>query len=288
LKDYDIKSIIKENDDYSVLLAVRENDAERFFIKYPLSEKGRQAINREFHNQKFFNDLAAKEDCGFQFLSVTIEEGFLAFPDVSEKVIWLGELKPESLASRQNEPIENYLDNYFKLQGVMRKVIFDDLSKPLQDDWQERKESVKKNFQKNSDYLLEKGLISGALFAEGVNLFQTYGENWAFQHHDIVPWHIGRQDDGRLLLVDSGWAGWSLKYYDFAYTILQLIGYADRLADAKILAARAKEEYGDDLDFEPIFKAALFYRGMKLAKELQEAGDAAGREKVFEFVKNYH
>jgi len=200
-KNYQVSALVKETEDYSVVLAIRNEDKEKCFIKTPKNESGKRAIDREYNNQKFFCELAEKRDCGFCFLPVAMDEGGLVFPDVSEQIIWLGELKSEMKVSSINEPVENYLDSYLKLQRAMREAKFDELPQPIKDDWQMRKNNLQNNLDNNIGYLLENKLVSKSLMDEGLNLFNKYKDNWAFQHHDIVPWHIGRQMDGSLLFV---------------------------------------------------------------------------------------
>jgi hypothetical protein len=280
LKNYIYNSTIKKTDDYSVVLANRKIDSSKVFIKIAMTEAGKKMIDREYNNQKFLYNLAMKNDCGFKFLPTTLNDGVIEFPDITDMVTWLGEL------GGNNEPIQSYLGQYMKLQKIMRDISFKDLPQAIIDDWIFRKGNVQKNIHTNSDYLLENKLISKTFVDKAIVLMSEFGDNWAFQHHDLVPWHIGRLIDGELLLIDTGWAGWSLKYYDFAYTALQVIGYTDRAEDAKILLSNAKRLYGHEKNYDSILKVALYYRGLRLAKELHEAKfDSAKR--VLEFIISY-
>lgn len=284
LTKYDIKSVLKEHSDYLVLLAERKTDLEKVFIKAPLNQNGRQAIEREYFNQKFFCELAEKQDCGFTFLPANLADGVIEFPDISGKVEWLGKMKSELITISKKSAVDAYLDEYLKLQEVMRQVVFSDLPEHIREDWYVRKENLPDKFRSNLDYLHEKGIISRSFVSGAIGLLDRYLDHWAFQHHDIVPWHMGRQPDGRLLLVDAGWAGWSLKYYDFAYTALQLIGYADRRSDAELIIQKLSSIYGNEKDFEPVLKAALYYRAAKLARELHEKGIDSYSE-IIDFIR---
>ncbi len=280
LEKYIYNSTIKKTNDYSVVLASRKIDSSKVFIKTPMTDAGKKMIDREYNNQKFLHNLALKNDCGFKFLPTTLDDGMIVFSDITGQVVWLGEL------GGSNEPIQCYLDKYMKLQKVMRNILFKDLPQTIKDDWMFRKGNFQKNIHTNSIYLLENELISKTFVDQAIGVMSEFGSNWAFQHHDIVPWHIGRLNDGELLLIDTGWAGWSLKYYDFAYTALQLIGYTDRTEDAKILLTNAKRLYGHEKNYDPIFKVALYYRGLRLAKELHEAKFDTAKN-VLEFITNY-
>jgi hypothetical protein len=286
LRSYEIKSIIKETSDCLITLAVNKSNGEKVFVKSPKSKIGEQAINREFNNQKFFCRLAEIKDCGFQLLPVSMDEKLLVYPDISEQVNWLGEPRSETTISPKNELINAYLGNYLKLQRVIREIEFNDLPQPIKDDWQIRKNNWLKNYKKDSDYLLKRKLISKKIIEVGKNLIEKFKNKGALQHHDIVPWHIGRRKDGQQILVDAGWSVWSLKYYDFAYSALQLIGYADQVKDAKILLAAAEKEYGHEQNFDTLLKTALVYRGIRLVKELHEAKFRSWK-KVLEFIKSY-
>lgn len=91
-----------------------------------------------------------------------------------------------------------------------------------------------------------------------------------------------------IILIDSGWAGWSFKYYDFAYFILQMIGYANRMDDALLMLKTVRREFGKDDNFENLFKAAMFYRGMRLARELDENHSRRDlAERLIEFVRKH-
>lgn len=280
LKNYIYNSTIKKTDDYSVILANRKIDSSKVFIKVPMTDAGKKMIDREYNNQKFLYDLALNNDCGFKFLPTTLNDGMIVFPDVTGQVTWLGEL------GGNNESIQSYFDEYMKLQKIMRNISFKDLPQVIKDDWVFRKGNFQKNIQINSNYLLENKLISKTFVGKAIGVMSEFSDNWAFQHHDVVPWHIGRLTDGELLLIDTGWAGWSLKYYDFAYTALQLIGYTNRTKDPEILLANAKRLYGHEKNYDSILKAALYYRGLRLAKELHEARlDTA--KNVLEFITSY-
>jgi hypothetical protein len=173
-----------------------------------------------------------------------------------------------------------------QFQKVLRTVLFRDLPNELRDDWKYRKVNFQKNIQINSDYLIKNNLISSSFVDQITSIMIKYVDNGALQHHDIVPWHIGRLQDGSLLLIDTGWAGWSLKYYDFSYTALQLIGYTDRAEDAKTLLKNAKKLYGHEINYDLFLKTSLYYRGIRLAKELHEA--KIGTEKsVIDFISRY-
>ena len=141
------------------------------------------------------------------------------------------------------------------------------------------------NFNKDSRTLKEAGIINEA----DVQKMRKYIENGigetAFQHHDVVPWHMARKkSDNKLILVDSGWSGWSLKYYDIVYFALQMTGYAQRPQDSLDFLDIVKDEFKDDPQFKKILSTPFSYRGVRLAAELYRQGKTKNAQDVLSLV----
>jgi len=81
-----------------------------------------------------------------------------------------------------------------------------------------------------------------------------------FVHHDIVPWNLGRNESGRLVVTDAEFARWGMAGYDVAYWFLQCYTF---LGDSD-LARRGLKTFMQRLAFtgapsDPIWKP-LAYR----------------------------
>jgi hypothetical protein len=82
-----------------------------------------------------------------------------------------------------------------------------------------------------------------------------------FQHHDLVPWNLGRDAEGRLVVVDAEFARWGMAYYDVAYAFLQIyfmLGDAD-LAHRWLMAA-LKTFKSDTFPIEQAIWQPMAYR----------------------------
>jgi hypothetical protein len=116
-------------------------------------------------------------------------------------------------------------------------------------------------------------------------ILEKGSQKQAFQHHDLVPWHMARKrSDRKLILADSGWSGWSLKYYDIAYFVLQMIGYTERTDEALRFLEIAKNEFQFDAQFQKTLSTPLSYRGIRLALELYNQGKVKNAQNVLLIV----
>lgn len=89
-------------------------------------------------------------------------------------------------------------------------------------------------------------------------MMKDVGYHRGFAHHDIGPMNMARLSDGRLLINDAEFARWEMKWYDTAYSFLQLSLLYGQEALAKrwlrFLVRRFNEEMPDeDVDQEIFF-----------------------------------
>lgn len=280
-------STIKKGGDCEAASAIRNK--KRYFIKWATNESGKKQIEREFINQKFLRKLSEEQDIGFSFLQPKLELGILIYPELKEGVTWFSKSNPEAVNFRPKVlPLKNYLNQIVIFEKVIQKIKFDNLPIFIKKDWQARRKDISKNFNNNLNYLQEKKLISINNARKINSCFFNYYDNWAYQHHDVLPWHIvKRNQNNRLILVDAGWAGWSFQYYDIAYYILQMVGYANRPHDSIKFLNTMKKEFYSDKEFSDKLKAAISYRFIKLVKELYENQSSPSQaKKVIKFVDN--
>lgn len=276
LENYNIDKVIKESEDYVVAKARNKRGNKKVFIKFGLNHEGEKMIMREYVNQKFlFEKSKSEKNFGFIFLEPVIDGKVLVYPDIEETVEWVG--KSDSFSPKSEFKIAKpavYFDSFIKFEKVMQGIKWDELPESVRNDWSERKLKMNNHFSDNIEYALKNGFFDKTISNKLVEVFEKYFDNWSYQHHDVVPWHIGNLGDGRLILIDSGWAGWSLKYYDFAYYALQMIGYANKPQDAAAFFNAIEEDFKKEVNFKGILMASIVYRGMKLIKELTEEHNA--------------
>jgi hypothetical protein len=67
--------------------------------------------------------------------------------------------------------------------------------------------------------------------AEQLSRFVTPPFAHQLSHHDVMLWHWLRVADGRTALIGAEYARWGLKWYDFAYFILQTWIYLEHGED---------------------------------------------------------
>ncbi|KKP82831.1 MAG: hypothetical protein UR82_C0030G0010, partial [Candidatus Moranbacteria bacterium GW2011_GWF1_35_5] len=209
--------IIRET--FDLLTYTANIDGKDFFIKEAKSENGVAMNKREFYNQLFLKTMADGKDVGFEFLTPTLAGKRLIYPDITKYSTWLAkDFSPQT----KMVPLKEYLQEMIKFMRFCLSMEFEQIPIELKKDTQKRVKNILDKFEKDAKYLLEHGLleISDIKTLEEKVRSGLHLRNQAFQHHDIVPWHMARKhSDNRLILIDAGWSGWSLKYYDIAYYI---------------------------------------------------------------------
>lgn len=274
------RNSIRDTSDVSIY--IEKIDGKRVFVKEAISENSVSIIKREFHNQNFFRTLAQSKDLGFEFLRPTLDGKKLIYPDITEIADWLA---IDETPERQMVPLQEYLPTTTKFIRACLEVQYSDLPSELKLDAEQRKSNVQGKLEQFGKYLFEKKLLKEAAIQKLMKKVTAGASNRAFQHHDIVPWHMAKKhSDGGLILVDSGWSGCSFKYYDIAYYILQMVGYAERPEEARGFLNTMKEEFQNDPNFKESLAVPLSYRGMRLATELDQQGKSKNAKEVLSMV----
>ncbi|EKE21872.1 MAG: hypothetical protein ACD_7C00099G0004 [uncultured bacterium] len=274
--------IIRET--FDLLTYTANIDGKDFFIKEAKSENGVAMNKREFYNQLFLKTMADGKDVGFEFLTPTLAGKRLIYPDITKYSTWLAkDFSPQT----KMVPLKEYLQEMIKFMRFCLSMEFEQIPIELKKDTQKRVKNILDKFEKDAKYLLEHGLleISDIKTLEEKVRSGLHLRNQAFQHHDIVPWHMARKhSDNRLILIDAGWSGWSLKYYDIAYYILQMIGYSERKNEASTFLDIVKKEFLDDSTFKETLAIPLSYRGIRLGAELAQQGKIKNARDVISLV----
>lgn len=255
---------------------------EKVFIKKAKTEAGIMANSREFHNQKFLQNVTDGIDVGFEFLEPAFDGASLTYPDIRDGVDWLAST-PEFGA--EMAPLSSYYQEMMKFSRFCLDIPYAKIPAEIKLDSEKRLANVMLNFERDSVLLHENGMLRDTDILKMKKHLQDGIDQREFQHHDLVPWHMARKKtDGKIILVDSGWAGWSLKYYDFAYYMLQMIGYVQRRDDAVEFLTTLRTEFGQDTQFSRHLSAPLSYRGIRLSAELFRQGNVMKVQDVLAFV----
>jgi hypothetical protein len=260
------RSIIRETSD--LLIYSTNNDGSHLFVKEAKSENGIAMNKREFHNQFFLKTITERQDAGFEFLPPAMKYSNLIYPDINKFSDWLAN---DHLPETKVAPLSQYVQEMIKFIRFCLNIEFSKIPLEIKDDAKKRSSKILNKFEKDVKFLLKNNIIKIAVvkkLEEKVRLGLDL-QNQAFQHHDVVPWHMARKySDNKLILIDSGWAGWSLKYYDVAYYVLQMIGYAEKEKEALEFLNIVKSEFADDPKFRETLAIPLSYRGIRLSAEL--------------------
>lgn len=267
---------IRETKD--LVISTDSVEGRKFFVKQAKTEEGIIANTRELNNQKFLTTVTDGKDAGFEFLEPTFDGKNLSYIDINESADWLAH---DNSPGTQMVPLSEYSEEMVKFFKFCLQIPYDKIPEEIKIDSQKRLANVMVNLEKDSKTLMESGIITEADAQKMKKCLENGFDQQAFQHHDVVPWHMARKrSDKNLVLVDSGWSGWSLKYYDIAYYVLQMVGYAQRPDDALNFLDIVKEEFKDDLKFKEILSSPLSYRGVRLAAELHRQGKVKNAQEV--------
>lgn len=288
---YIIKTTIKVTTDHFAAIASKEGSKELFFIKSHLTENGKKLIKREYANQKFFLKLTQNNtNCGFNFLNPILKNDLLIYPKLSDKTTWMSQDNPENHNfSPKTAKIEDYIENFMQFERIAHSINYNSLPKEIINFNEFRQGDLLNKLNNNSTYLLKKELISQSEANLAKELLDRYPKNtWSYQHGDLVPWHIAKTREGKYILVDLGWARWAPKYWDIAYYILQMVGYANNEEDALKMIITAQKSFKDDPNFNNLLKPIILYRMMRLARELNEQHKSPEQaKKVIKFVRTH-
>ncbi|MFB6182151.1 MAG: hypothetical protein ABEJ24_04630 [Candidatus Magasanikbacteria bacterium] len=275
-----IKQEITTKEDGTKICIVNHKGEDYFLKNY----KNEAKAEREYINQKFFYNLAQEHDTGFNFLEPKNTGDKIFYPALKEDFKWLA---PGSSMEDELVELQGYLESmleFFKF--CQRRIDFEDLPEEIQHRYDQKGDQhYLDNFDKDSEYLEDQDLMSTAEKNNLRDVLVTNVDQRAFQHHDVVPWHMAKnKESGEIILVDAEWADWSLWAYDIAYYILQMVGYADQVEDAETVYKKVKQECSNKDNFDELLHCALVYRGTRLAAELHRAGKKKNLDKVVEIT----
>jgi len=247
---------IKEN--FGTRIFIAETEQGKVFVKEALTDEGQGMILREYNNQKFLFETSQKMNLGFVFLEPRLEGNKLILSCLDENYKWLG-----NIANKKTiEPLEKYLEPMIIFLKACQKINLDDLPEAIKEDGRLRKQHAFSKISVDLDYLISVGVLEKKFKAELISPVERILDKNAFQHHDVVPWHMAKnQITRKIVLIDSGWAGISFALYDAAYFILQMIGYGEREDEAKKFISALKEDFSDSTLFDELLSGALAYRG---------------------------
>jgi thiamine kinase-like enzyme len=105
-------------------------------------------------------------------------------------------------------------------------------------------------------------------------------------HHDIVPWNLGRDPEGRLVIVDAEFARWGMAYYDVAYFYLQtyiMLGDAELAKRALWHAGYVFDVFDRPTD-HPFWKPMAYRLGANLNVALKYPDQMARALKLLPIV----
>lgn len=121
-----------------------------------------------------------------------------------------------------------------------------------------------------------------------VAMMKGVGYLRGFAHHDIGPMNMARLPDGRLFINDTEFARWEMKWYDVAYSFLQLsvLHGEEKLAKKwlRFLVRRFKEEMPDEDIETEIFFPLGYWIAANLFMAMQHREQRPRARKMFELI----
>lgn len=106
-----------------------------------------------------------------------------------------------------------------------------------------------------------------------VAMMVDVGYKRRFVHHDIGPTNMARLADGRLLITDAEFARWEMRWYDIAYSFLQLSVLHGEEDLAKRWLFKLFMRFGEVLPHEDLRREIFFPLGYWIAANLYMAMD---------------
>ncbi|GEM_PF-2722142 len=275
-----IEKIVKETEDFLVFTGCSKN--KKIFVKRQKTEKGKVMNDRELVNQKFLHKITQGKNTGFKFIVPVLVGNDLVYPDLNNHVDWLALSHETDIA-----PLASYEKQMFYFFDFCLEIDYMWLPKEIKEDAKERMSHVMTNFNNDIKFIVERGVINMLEGYKFRSLIEKGMHNRAFQHHDVVPWHMAKEKvSGEHILIDSGFSGWSLKYYDLSYYVLQMTGYAQRKKEALEFLNMAINHFRDDKEFFQTLATAMSYRGIRLIAELLRKGKDVNAQEVLGVVRD--
>lgn len=226
-----------------------------YVMKQAAGKGGMTGLQREYHNQLFLHEYSQENDLGFVFYRPKWHGDWLLYPYL-DLVKWLAN-NEHSI----NQSFDTYKNIFGKFIQQCHRIDYSEIPDSIKKDSDERTAGLHDKFEVDLKFIKNQALVN----MEEVQLlrsrFEAHIDKKAFQHHDVVPWHMATAKNG-FYLIDAGWATWSLWGYDIAYYILQMIGCSSQIDDAKNCYKYMKALYDNMEDFNAVLNTSLAYRGV--------------------------
>lgn len=224
----------------------------------------------------------------FAFPATEIWEDAAVFVSASEYIPrgWLGQKDPQRLT----KPLtDRDLEDIFQVMLFLHEI--PKIAVPGYFMRRAAKEfTLEKTLAKNRGYF-EPALGTLLSKKEGERLqrmMRAIGYRRRFVHHDILPSNLARLPDGRLMVNDAEFARWEMKWYDVAYTFLQMsLLYGHRALGKRMLryfVRRFKEELPDEDIEHEIFFPLGYWIAANMFIAMKEPKQRTRVRKMFELI----
>lgn len=260
---------------------------QRWFTKTAENALDRKKNAREYAAQRFFSRLALSwpRRPRFLFLRPVRSGNTLRYPNIAGSATWLGELVHNRYPSSAPRLPQRFFSTFIELQQALATIPFAKIPSVFRREANERARNVARHLTNDGRYLRTHRLVSQDYLVLARTYLKRFGAERRFQHHDVVPWHCASLRGQGLVLFHSGWSGWSFRYYDIAYFMLQMVGFGNRPDETLRLYRVAKRAFRDDPQFADLLLTALLYRSVRLMRELHEGKRPADSRRVRVFME---
>ncbi|MBU0540043.1 hypothetical protein KKF59_02030 [Patescibacteria group bacterium] len=255
---------IERNERHRVFSATR--GGKKVLIKATAVRTEMENLRNEAEVHKFLRKITPR-GANFTFPETEIladdEVCLICMPFVHKG--WYAQKSPYRLLRRITDCD---LEDMFQAILFLHRIRHDQLPAALRG--KGRKYTAKDRFEQQESYFRPAigTLVTRAEVSKLQRLMREVGYKRRFVHHDILPLNMARLPDGKLLITDAEYARWEMKWYDVAYTYLQLhCLYGDNVL-ARLFLRYIVRRFKEELPDEDIEKEIFFPLGYWIAASM--------------------